>query len=566
MKTREEALATIENGSFDVCVIGGGATGAGCALDAQLRGLKTVLIEGADFASGSSSASTKMAHGGVRYLETAVRGLDVREFKVVKRALRERIRMLRNAPFLTGTKRFITPCISWRGVAYYEAGLKLYDWIAGEAGLGASQFLSREEALRRIPGLNADGLVGAVAYSDGQFDDARYNIALVQTFVEAGGEALNYARVTEFGKRGDGKIESAEVEDKASGRGFVVGARAFLNATGPFADTIREMASPGLERRMRLSRGVHIVLPLEALAGGQVGDAQESQASRAQENDALLVPKTDDGRVLFAIPWMNRLLVGTTDEEVEQAEQRGVTGEEAEYLLRHLNRYLAKAVRRDEIVSGFAGVRPLVVSRRGRSARRQETKTLARDHEIEVDRASGLISVMGGKWTTYRAMAEDTINAVENELGRKATPCRTAKFPLVGSDGFGRDYWRSLVREFCISEASARHVAQKFGTRAARVLALAKEDPRLMAPLVEGLGPLAVEVAFCARYEMASSIEDILTRRIGVEPHGWREAMAAAPAVADLLGAEIGWTAEERREQLDGYVARIERLMREAGA
>lgn len=553
MKTREEARKAIENRSFDVCVIGGGATGAGCALDAQLRGLKTVLVEGSDFASGSSSASTKMVHGGVRYLEQAVRRLDWREFKVVKRALRERIVMLANAPFLTGTKRFVTPCYSWCEAAYYETGLKLYDWIAGKAGLGESRFMSRGETLRQMPGLKATGLVGAVAYVDGQFDDARYNIALLETFAEAGGEALNYARVIGFARPKDGKIESAEIEDEISRRKFTVGARAFVNATGPFADTIREMASPGLEPRMRLSRGAHILLPLEMLA------------SSLPEQHALLVPKTEDGRVLFAIPWMNRLLVGTTEEEVEGAEHRGLTEAEVEYLLRHLNRYLAEPARRDQVISGFAGVRPLVTSRttagtdsKATPVPKRETKTLARDHEVEVDRASGLVSIMGGKWTTYRAMAEDTLNAVEHELGRRPTPCRTAKFPLAGSDGFNADSWRTLVRELGASEATAKHLAGKFGTRAPRVMALATRDPRLRAALVEGSGPVAAEISFCARYEMAVSLEDILARRIGLEFYGWREALAAAPAVADLLAPELGWSDEEKQKQVGAYVARIE--------
>jgi len=409
--------------------------------------------------------------------------------------------------------------------------------------------------------LNAKGLVGAVAYTDGQFDDARYNIALVQKFSEADGEALNYARVIGFGKRGDGKIETAEIEDQLSGRRFAVGARAIVNATGAFADTIREMASPGMKPRMRLSRGVHILLPLEVLAGEQAAAKQSGGAASAHECDALLVPKTEDGRVLFAIPWMGRLLVGTTDEEVKGVEQRGVTEAEVEYLLRHLNRHLAKEVKRGEIVGGFAGVRPLVTATELKRSRKPETKSLARDHEVEADRASGLISIMGGKWTTYRAMAEDTINAVERYLGRKVTPCRTSEFPLAGSDGFTGEYWRSLVQEFGITEASAKHLAEKFGTSAAEVMAVAKENPQLMATLAEGLAPLAAEVVFCVRQEMASSIDDILARRIGLEFYGWREAMAAAPAVADLLGAELGWSPEERQKELRKYIARIKEQM-----
>jgi glycerol-3-phosphate dehydrogenase len=549
MKSRTEALRTVEANSFDVCVIGGGATGSGCALDAQLRGLKTVLVEGTDFASGTSSASTKMVHGGVRYLEQAVRHVDLAEYKVVKRALDERVHMLRNAPFLTGVREFITPCYSWGEVAYFGTGLKLYDWIAGKTGLAPSRFLSRDEALRRIPVLNGEKLVGAVAYTDGQFDDARYNIALLLTFAEAGGEGLNYARVIGFERAQGGKIGAAEVQDRISARRFTVRAQAFLNATGPSADTIRSMAAPDAERRMRLSRGVHILLPAEVLSSC----------------DALLIPKTEDGRVLFAIPWMSRLLVGTTDDEVQNAEQPGITAAEVEYLLRHLNRYLAKTVGPHQVVSGFAGVRPLVTSGQGKHIGKGRTKELARDHEVEVDPTSGLISIMGGKWTTYRAMAQDAIDAVERCLNRTPVPCRTLNYPLVGSDGFSAEYGQRLAAHVGISEATARHLVAKFGTRAAKVLALTQDQRDLAAPLVEGLAPLRAEVVFCARNEMAVSIEDILGRRIGLQFYAWREAMKAAPTVADLLAVELGWPTAVKQAAVEQYFKRMENLMRESG-
>lgn len=553
MKSRFDALQSAAGRSFDLCVIGGGATGAGCALDAQLRGLRTVLIEGADFASGASSASTKMVHGGVRYLEQAVRRLDFGEYKVVKCALRERVRMLRNAPFLTRTRQFVTPCYRWREAAYYETGLKLYDWIAGKAGLAPSRFLSREEALRRIPALRATGLVGAVAYTDGQFDDARYNIALVETFAAAGGEALNYARVAAFEKDAAGAIAAADVEDQIGGKSFAVRARVFVNATGAHSDTLRSIANPAAPPRMRPSRGVHIVLPLAVL--GHAPGASE-------DGDALLIPKTEDGRVLFAIPWMGRLLVGTTDEPIDQPESSTVTRAEIEYLLRHLNRYLANPVALGQVMSAFAGVRPLVASS---EARPRATKELARDHVVEVDAASGLVSVMGGKWTTYRAMAEDTIDAVERRLDRPHASCRTESYALAGAEGFAPELWRTLVAEFEVSQSSAQHLSGKFGSRAAQVLALAREDAALGAPLADGLAPIKAEVLFCARHEMAVSMEDILARRVGLESHGWQEARAAAPAVAELLAAELHWPAESKQRALEQYLARIDRQAHEAG-
>jgi glycerol-3-phosphate dehydrogenase len=552
MKSRAKALRSIEAKSFDVCVIGGGATGSGCALDAQLRGLKTVQLEAGDFASATSSTSTKMVHGGVRYLEQAIRNVDPAEYQVVRRALRERVYMLRNAPFLTGMLEFLTPCFRWRDAAYFQIGLKIYDWIAGHAGIAPSRFVPRDEALRRMPELNQDHLVGAVAYTDGQFDDARYNLALVSTFTDAGGEALNYARVMGFEESADGKLQAAQVEvlgepggdGQAVPRHLMVRARAFVNATGPFTDSIRQMAAPGIAPRMRVSKGVHILLPLEVFSG----------------RDAMLIPKTDDGRVLFAIPYQGRVLVGTTDDEIGVGDELYLVQEEVDYLLRHLNRYLASPVSRDQVVSGTAGARPLANSREG-----AQTKKLLRDHEVELDTGSGLISILGGKWTTYRAMAEDTIDAAQKYLNVAAGPCSTKHHALSGSSGYTPEYWRELAGRFGISERTARHLAAKYGARAVDVLALARENAELRTPLVEGLGPMRAEVVYGARFEMAISIEDILARRIGLEVYGWSEAIHAAPIVADLLARELGWSEGANRYAVSGYVAGIRNRMRRAG-
>ncbi len=544
MKSRTNSLQQIQNQSFDVCIIGGGASGSGCALDAQLRGLKTVQLEAGDFGSATSSASTKMVHGGVRYLEEAVRRFDPAEYQVVKRALRERIHMLKNAPYLTRAREFITPCYSWVDVAYFETGLKLYDWIAGRASLAPSHFISREEVLRRMPNLNEHGLVGAVAYTDGQFDDAGYNLALVETFVQAGGEALNYARVTGFAKATDGKLATAEVRDQLSGESFSVRARVFVNATGPFTDVVRATANPTARPRMRLSKGVHVLLPIELFPS----------------NDAMLIPKTEDGRVLFAIPWMGRLLVGTTEQEVEVGDELHLTGDEVQYLLRHLNRYLRGPVTDDQVIGGFAGARPLLSS-----ADSRDTKKLARDHEVETDLRSGLISIMGGKWTTHRAMAEDTVNAVQQYLGGAYSPCSTLNHSLIGSEGYSDEFWRSLTTQFGVTEGSALHLAGKFGTRAALVLALIAEDQQLGLPLLEGLAPVRAEVTFAARHAMATSIEDVLARRIGLQVYGWNEAISAAPVVAELLARELPWSDREREQALREYVERIRSLQRAAG-
>jgi glycerol-3-phosphate dehydrogenase len=544
MKSRADALKDIQNKSFDVCVIGGGATGSGCALDSQLRGLSTVLIEASDFASATSSASTKMVHGGVRYLEEAFRDLDPAEYRVVKRALHERIHMLKNAPFLTRAREFITPCYSRFDFAYYEAGLKLYDWIAGSASLAPSHFVSREETLRRLSKLNPQNLAGAVAYTDGQFDDARYNITLVESFAAAGGVPLNYMRVTAFEKRVDGKLAAVIVQDRLGEQSFVIRARAFVNATGPFADSVRSMANLFLKARMRLSKGVHILLPLDVLSS----------------EEAMLIPKTDDGRVLFAIPWMGRVLVGTTEQEVAASDDLSLTRDEVEYLLRHLNRYLAEPVSASQVIGGFAGARPLLSA--GDSL---DTKKLARDHEVELDSQSGLVSILGGKWTTYRAMAQDTIDVVQKILGGDPTPCSTLNHPLVGSDGYSADYWKTLITNFGVPEPTARHLTEKYGTRATQLLALISKDSDLGEPLVKGLAPLRAEVAFAARFELAMTIEDVLARRIGLQFYGWSEAIAAAPPTAHLLSRELGWSEADRNRALSEYVEKIRGFQQKAG-
>jgi glycerol-3-phosphate dehydrogenase len=295
MLARSEQLKNIAGKSFDVCIIGGGATGAGSALDAQLRGLNVVMLDAGDFAGATSSAATKIAHGGVRYLEEAIKDVDPKEYHVVVRALHERLRMIDNAPHLTRKMEFLVPSYRWFDVAYLDIGLKIYDWLAGKARISPSKFLGRDETIKRMPNVKKEGLLGAVAYSDGQFDDSRYAIATVQSFAKAGGSPLNYARVTAFHRDAAGKLSGVQVKDQIGGSTFDVNAKAIVNATGPFADSIRQMATAGVPTRMRLSKGSHILFPIE----------------KFPTDDAMLIPKTDDGRVLFAVPWGGRLLVGT---------------------------------------------------------------------------------------------------------------------------------------------------------------------------------------------------------------------------------------------------------------
>jgi glycerol-3-phosphate dehydrogenase len=544
MKSRTEELDNIADQEFQLCIIGGGATGSACALDAQLRGIPTVLLEAADFAGATSSAATKIIHGGVRYLEEAIKGGDLQEYHVLVRALHERVRMLENAPHLTRRLEFLVPSYHWLDVAYLDIGLKIYDWLAGPGRISPSKFLSRDETLEHMPELNAEGLLGSVAYADGQFDDARYNLALVQTFTLAGGNALNHARVTDFVRAANGKISGVVAKDHLTDKTFTVTSKAFVNATGPLSDSIRQLATPALQKRMRPSKGSHILLPLDVFP----------------TEDALLIPKTEDGRVLFAVPWGGRLLVGTTDEGVSPDAELVVTEQDVEYLLRHLNQYLARPVTPSEIVAGFAGARPLVGSEDS-----GDTKKLARDDVIEVDPASGLISIMGGKWTTHRAMAEDTIHVVQKALGLPQTESLTRNHILHGGEGFTDDYWKKLCRAYPISEGTARHLAAKFGTASEKILELIAEDPTLMQPIHAEGRAIRAEVVYAVRYEMAATIEDVLARRVGMQFYSWTDCIDAAPIVGSLMMKELQWSTAFTRDAITGYAEKIEHLLDSAG-
>ncbi len=544
MKKRDIARRTIRDDRFDLCIIGGGATGLGCALDAQLRGKRTVLVEAGDFISQTSSASTKLVHGGVRYLQIAAASLDYGQFRMVRKALQERRHMLEAAPYLAHPVELLVPCFSAWEQFYYGAGLKAYDVIAGKARIFPSRILSRRLTLERLPALRRDRLFGAVTYADGQFDDARYGMALAQSFARLNGELLNYTRVVDMERDRDGGLTGVVVEDMLSGERFSIAARVTLNCTGPFSDHIRQMANPSLPSRLRLSKGIHILLPMQAMRG----DA------------ALLIPKTEDGRLIFALPWNGSLLVGTTEDEIASDEEAAANAKEIEYLLRYVNRYLDMRWTPADVQSVFAGVRPLVAS-----AGNGNTQRLIRDHEIEVDRRSGLVSVLGGKWTTYRAMAEDGVNAALRVCGDAPVPARTLRYPLDGSEGYCSGYWQKLAGRHGISDPTAEHLAQKFGARSQEILSLIESDPSLAAPLCAGSPAIAAEVVYSVREEMAQTIEDVLARRIGVQFHNLQQARAAAPAVGERMAVELGWTAQQTTQAIAEYQARIDRLLRLAG-
>lgn len=551
MKSRSGARQSIRQTNYDLCIIGAGATGAGCALDAQLRGLSTVLLDAGDFVSCTSSASTKLAHGGVRYLQQAVAEFDFGQYALVRKALHERNHMLRCAPYLAHPLELLVPCFSFSELIYFTAGMKAYDWIAGAGSLFPSRVLSKIEALRRMPSLRREKLAGAVSYADGQFDDARFGFTLAQTFAQQGGELINYAEAVAFSRDAGGKLNALEVQDRISNERFQIRAKVFVNCTGPFADRLRRLANTALPERLRVSKGVHLLFPSEAI----------------RSQSALLIPKTEDGRVLFAIPWLGRLLVGTTDDEANPSDEMVVTPQEINFLLKHVNRYLNVNLAPQDVCSAFAGIRPLLKSKNApsREARFKETRKLVREHEVEVDESSGLVSVLGGKWTTYRLMAEDGVNHAQRLLNGKRSPCKTLHYPLTGAHGWTPDYWKRLATEYSLSPETAQHLAQKFGTDTPKVLEVAKHEAQLMQPLCKGAIPILAEVVYAIREEMAQTIEDILLRRIGLQFYSWKEAEKAAPAVAELLGRELGWSQAQCDHALGTYLASLHHLRHSAG-
>lgn len=507
---RDEAVARLrEPEPWDVLVVGGGATGLGAAVEAASRGYRTLLVERHDFAKGTSSRSTKLVHGGVRYLQ---RG----NVTLVLEALRERGLLLRNAPHLVHDLAFVLPVYDWWEGPFYGAGLKLYDALAGRLGLHPSRLLSREETLARIPTLEPERLRGGVVYHDAQFDDARLAVTLARTLVDLGGAAANYVEVVSLLKR-DGLVRGAVVRDLESGEEAAVHARVVVNATGVFADGVRRMDDPGIAPVLALSQGVHLVLDRSFLPS----------------DSAILIPNTDDHRVLFAVPWHGRALVGTTDTPVGEAsaEPRAVP-EELEFLLTHAARYLTKDPAPADVLSCFAGLRPLVRM----SGSDKSTAALSRDHTLLVS-PSGLVTIAGGKWTTYRKMGQDAVDQAALVAGLTERPSETASLRLHG--------WTS--------RATRPDDGTAYGADEPAVEWLAGERPGWGDPLHPRLPYRVCEVIWAARHEMARTVEDVLARRTRALLLDARASLEAAPVVARLLAGELGRDAAWERAQIEAY-------------
>lgn len=492
---------------FDVVIVGGGASGLGAAVDAALRGHSVLLVEQADFAKGTSSRSTKLVHGGVRYLKQG-------NVSLVLEALRERGLMCRNAPHLVHSLPFVIPNYHWWEGPFYGIGLKVYDGLAGKLGLEPSRYLNREDVVNLLPNIEQQDLTGGIIYHDGQFDDSRLAINLAQTAAEHGAVVLNYVRCAGLLKEGL-HVSGVKLRDEETGQEAEVRAKVVINATGVFADEVRRMDDPAAKTMLSPSQGIHFVLPREFLPG----------------DTAIMIPKTDDGRVLFAVPWHGRVVVGTTDTPVENAslEPRALA-EEIEFIFSQVSRYLARDPTRADVLSVYAGLRPLI------KADASSTAALSRDHLISIS-DSGLITLAGGKWTTYRKMAEDVIDHAEMIGALDHHYCSTHELKIHGAN---------------VTEAEASHL-HYYGSDAPGIRALIQADPTLGEPLHPKLEFLKAEVIWHVRHEMARTVEDVLSRRTRALLLDARSSMAAAPVVAGLMAKELGRDTAWEQAQISSY-------------
>jgi len=513
MTRRDRTLRALADAAepFDVLVVGGGATGLGAAVDAASRGHRTALVEAHDFASATSSRSTKLVHGGVRYLRQG-------NVSLVLEALHERGLLAANAAHLVRDLAFVIPIYRWWDGPFYGIGMKVYDRLAGRLGLAPSRSLDREETVAAIPTVETRGLLGGVRYHDGQFDDARLAIDLARTAERHGATVANYVRAVGVLKR-DGIVDGIRARDEESGATFDVRARAVINATGVFADSVRRLDDDEATAMIAPSQGAHLVLPKRFLPG----------------DSAILVPRTEDGRVLFAVPWHDRVVVGTTDTPVSApAEEPRPLPEEIEFLMHHAARYLTNDPRPDDVLSAFAGLRPLV-----RSGDARDTSALSRDHTIVVS-GSGLVTITGGKWTTYRRMAEDVVDHAERVADLPERPCVTATLPVHGCPTEGEP-----------PDADPRLAV--YGTDAVRIRALEADRPDLAAEIAAGSPVTRAQVVWAAREEHARSVEDVLSRRTRSLLLDARGSVAAAETVAAILAAETGRDRSWIERQVHSY-------------
>jgi glycerol-3-phosphate dehydrogenase len=531
---RTEALAGLVEDELDVVVIGGGVVGAGSALDAATRGLRVGLVEARDWASGTSSRSSKLIHGGLRYLEML-------DFGLVREALHERGLLLqRLAPHLVRPVPFLYPLNHrvWER-PYVGAGLMLYDTMAavapGARGLPWHKHLSKRHALRIAPGLRADSLVGAVQYYDAQVDDARHTLTLVRTAAAYGALVANRARVVGFLRQGE-RVTGVQVRDLESGQVFDVRAKQVLNATGVWTDDTQAMVGERGQFQVRASKGIHLVVPRD----------------RVQSSTGIIL-RTEKS-VLFVIPWGRHWIIGTTDTDwrLDKAHP-AASSQDIDYLLSQVNRVLARPLTQEDVEGVYAGLRPLLA---GES---ESTSKLSREH-IVGHPVPGLVVVAGGKYTTYRVMASDAVDEVARALDGRVPASCTDRTPLLGADGYDAA-WNSRQRtatRYGVHVARVEHLLHRYGSLAPEVLELIEDDPALGSPMPGADDYIAAEIVYACTHEGARHLDDVLTRRTRISIESWDRGVGAAPVAADLMAGVLGWSAEQRDKEVEHYLARVE--------
>ncbi|KAK2634067.1 hypothetical protein Ddye_028859 [Dipteronia dyeriana] len=532
---------------LDILVIGGGATGSGVALDAVTRGLRVGLVEREDFSSGTSSRSTKLIHGGVRYLEKAVFNLDYGQLRLVFHALEERKQMIDNAPHLCHALPCMTPCFDWFEVVYYWMGLKMYDLVAGRRLLHLSRYYSTQESTELFPTLAKKGkdrnLKGTVVYYDGQMNDSRVNVGLAVTAALAGATVLNHAEVVSLIKdESSQRVVGARIRNNISGKEFDTYAKVVVNAAGPFCDSVRKLADKSVQPIICPSSGVHIVLP----------------DYYSPEGMGLIVPKTKDGRVVFMLPWLGRTVAGTTDSDTVITLLPEPHEDEIEFILDAISDYLNVKVRRTDVLSAWSGIRPLATDPSAKN-----TESISRDHVV-CEEYPGLVTITGGKWTTYRSMAEDAVNAaIKSGKLSPTNECITQNLRLVGGDGWEPSSFTVLAQQYVrmkrtyggkvvpgvMDTTAAKHLSHAYGTLAERVAAIA-QDEGLGKRLAHGYPFLEAEVAYCARNEYCESAVDFIARRSRLAFLDTDAAQRALPRIIEILTAEHGWDKSRQKHEL----------------
>ncbi|KAI8924282.1 FAD dependent oxidoreductase-domain-containing protein [Entophlyctis helioformis] len=548
-KTRDgKTVLPADDTVYDLVIVGGGATGVGCALDAQTRGLKTALVERDDFASGTSSRSTKLVHGGVRYLEKAFMELDYEQYKLVREALHERGVFLKIAPYLSYQLPIMLPVTQWWKIPYYWAGAKAYDVFAGSEGLSHSYFLTKSRALEAFPMLQKDKVKGAIIYYDGAHNDSRMNVAIALTAAAHGAAIANHVEVVGLLKRarlinkdrfdlGDEELYGVVVRDTLTGDTWNIRAKGVINATGPFTDGIRKLdGGAQAQEIVAPSAGVHIILPNYF----------------SPRNMGLLDPNTSDGRVIFFLPWQGSVIVGTTDTPTQVTHNPIPNDDDINWLLKEVSNYLAPEikVRRGDVLAAWSGIRPLV-----RDPAAKNTAALVRNHMINVS-PSGLLTIAGGKWTTFRSMAQETIDKAIEVFDLKPTgPCITEHLPLIGSAGWSKTMFIKLIQHFGLETEVAQHLSDSYGDRAWAVAALAAQTgtrwPIFGVRVAPGYPYIEAEVRYACQREYACTAVDVVARRLRLSFLNAQATLAALPRIVEIMAQELGWDRKRKQKEIE---------------